>query len=82
MAREKRMQHAITMTVLLAAMGLPMAGFTAEVPVAHRMLISEFPGSNHAGYLGVGLKDVADDRVAALKLKDARGVEVIALDHD
>jgi len=82
MAREKRMQHAITMTVLLAAMGLPIAGFTAEVPVAHRMLISEFPGSNHAGYLGVGLKDVADDRVAALKLKDARGVEVIALDHD
>jgi membrane-associated protease RseP (regulator of RpoE activity) len=32
--------------------------------------------------LGVGLRDVSDDRLADLKLKDARGVEVIALDHD
>ena len=76
------MQRAMTMTILVAAMGLPMVGRAAEVPAQRRMLMAEFPGSSHAGYLGVGLKDVSDDRVAALKLKDARGVEVIALDHD
>jgi membrane-associated protease RseP (regulator of RpoE activity) len=76
------MQRAMTMTVLMAAMGMPMACVAAEVSVHNQMLMADFPGPGHAGYLGVGLKDVSDDRVAALKLKDARGVEVIALDHD
>jgi len=34
------------------------------------------------GYLGIGFRDVADDRVALLKLKEAKGAEVIQVDHD
>jgi serine protease Do len=34
------------------------------------------------GYLGVEHRDVGDDEVAALKLKEAHGAEVVNLDHD
>ena len=34
------------------------------------------------GYLGVGLRDVDTQSAAQLKLKDARGVEVVTVDHD
>jgi serine protease Do len=34
------------------------------------------------GYLGVGLRDVDTERAAQLKLKEARGAEVVTVDHD
>lgn len=34
------------------------------------------------GYLGVTLADVDNDRANALKLKDAKGAEVVTVDHD
>ncbi|HTV82823.1 MAG TPA: PDZ domain-containing protein [Acidobacteriaceae bacterium] len=39
---------------------------------------------NHAsqGYLGVGTRDIGTQEVAELKLKDARGAEIIEVDHD
>jgi serine protease Do len=38
-------------------------------------------GSAH-GYLGVSVRDVTQDQLTALKLKDARGAEIILVDHD
>jgi len=34
------------------------------------------------GYLGIDVKDVSDDEISALKLKDAHGAEIIRVDHD
>ena len=38
--------------------------------------------SRTQGYLGVDIRDVGDDQIAVLKLKEARGAEVIHVDHD
>jgi serine protease Do len=34
------------------------------------------------GYLGIEMRDIDNDRVAALKLKDAAGAEITVVDHD
>jgi len=34
------------------------------------------------GYLGVDIRDVGDEQIGALKLKESRGAEIIHVDHD
>jgi serine protease Do len=34
------------------------------------------------GYLGIDMRDVSEDQLVALKLKEARGAEITNLDHD
>jgi len=34
------------------------------------------------GYLGIEMGDISADEVAALKLKEARGAEIVNMDHD
>jgi serine protease Do len=64
--------------VLALAAGLTLAS-------GEKMLhAAAMGGYGHAsqGYLGVELRDVSEDEVGALKLKEARGVEIANLDHD
>lgn len=58
---------------LLAQMSTSTAGVYASVGSY---------GHGSEGYLGVGVRDVSEDRVAGLKLKEARGAEIIQVDHD
>ncbi len=39
-------------------------------------------GRSAQGYLGVEVRDLSDDEVAALKINDTRGAEITRLDHD
>jgi serine protease Do len=61
---------------------------TAAMTSMSGMMLHAAPGGGggnaHAsrGYLGVGFQDVGDDQLGTLKLKEARGAEVVTLDHD
>ncbi len=57
------------------------AGLTLTAPV-FAMHGDKMSSKAPQGYLGVGLRDVSEDQVAALKLKDTHGAEVISVDHD
>ena len=61
--------------VLHAAEVSPAAG-----PQMYAAMASETRRSQ--GYIGVEMKDVSEDEVASLKLKDPHGVEITNLDHD
>jgi C-terminal processing protease CtpA/Prc len=37
---------------------------------------------NTQGYLGVDIRDVTEDQVSTLKLKETRGAEIVGVDHD
>ena len=39
-------------------------------------------GRSTQGYLGIDLRDVSEDQIGPLKLKEARGAEVVGVDHD
>ena len=39
-------------------------------------------GTASQSYLGVDVRDVTEDQIAVLKLKEARGAEIIRVDHD
>ena len=45
-------------------------------------LLGSPPAARAQGYLGVDLRDVTVDQLAALKLKEARGAEILMVDHD
>ncbi|WP_263366629.1 PDZ domain-containing protein [Edaphobacter bradus] len=62
---------AIGALILLAAVAAVTPGFAAGPP-----------SRGTQGYLGVDLRDITEDQLAPLKLKETRGAEVISLDHD
>jgi len=39
-------------------------------------------GHGVPGYLGIDVRDITDDQVGSLKLKDSHGAEIIRVDHD
>ena len=50
--------------------------------VAHRLLNPGVNAKGTQGYLGVDIRDVSDEQLSSLKLKEARGAEVVLVDHD
>lgn len=76
------MNRKISIALLLIS-GLAVAAIAAEPqPDA---LSHQVPGYFFAAgrsYLGVDIRDVSTDRLAALKLKDERGVEIVMVDAD
>jgi serine protease Do len=57
-----------------AAVGMAPAGMFAAMSGGY--------GHGSQGYLGILFRDVGDDSVGTLKLKEARGAEIVDLDHD
>ena len=80
------MNHKISIALLLIG-GLAVAAIAAEpTPQPQPDALShQVPGYFFAAgrsYLGVDIRDVTTDRMAALKLKDERGVEITMVDAD
>ena len=48
--------------------------FAAAMGEAHRNVAQ--------GYLGIEMRDLSEDQLGVLKVKDARGAEIVNLDHD
>jgi S1-C subfamily serine protease len=71
--------------LLVLALGLPLA-LAAEqlqlVPLIPEQRNSLHPAPSPPGYLGIDVRDVSDDQVSTLHLKNAHGAEVIGVDHD
>jgi serine protease Do len=75
---------ALSLHSIHAQQGLLPDGSPAATPPQHINMPVQDPAllNQTQGYLGVGLRDVDNDRAAQLKLKEARGVEITTVDHD
>jgi serine protease Do len=74
----------IAVVVLALAVSAPVA-LADSCPIIGFQQSGDEPFNVFVGsgsYLGVDTRDVAGDRVAALKLKDESGVEIVAVDQD
>ena len=57
----------------------------AEIPsvAGQQMYAPAMSETRHSpGYIGVEMRDLSEDQLGSLKLKDAHGVEITNLDHD
>lgn len=72
--------------LVLAGIGLGLAAGTAHAGVigwgSGYEASAGTVGHGTQGYLGVDIRDVSDDQMGVLKLKESRGAEVIHVDHD
>ena len=83
------MQSMMRLTVVMAGLGAYAVAGAAAAPAWDGSLDANSAGMTGAatnsraqGYLGVDIRDVGDEQIAALRLKEARGAEVIHVDHD
>ncbi len=82
------MSHVRSLGVLVLATGFgllndaPSLAQPLPLHTAALLRIVGLPGKSPQGYLGVDLRNVSEDQIAALKLKEPRGAEIIGVDHD
>ncbi|WP_260706842.1 PDZ domain-containing protein [Edaphobacter flagellatus] len=70
-----------TIAVLVLAAGVIVFEAPAMFAAAQSGTIKNASHSTQ-GYLGIDLRDVSDDQITALKLKEAHGAEIVGMDHD
>ena len=73
--------------ILLAASAAPAVARAQQGNAGGRVVLFFLNGvSNPArtqqGYLGIDIRDVTEDQLPALKLKEAHGAEIVLVDHD
>jgi predicted metalloprotease with PDZ domain len=76
-----------TVALLLTGLALPLIAAQPTPAPQPDALSNQVPGYFYAAaagrsYLGVDIRDVTTDRMAALKLKEERGVEITMVDAD
>jgi predicted metalloprotease with PDZ domain len=76
-----------TVALLLTSLALPLIAAQPTPTPQPDALSQQVPGHFYAAaagrsYLGVDIRDVTTDRIAALKLKEERGVEITMVDAD
>jgi len=76
-----------TIALLLTSLALPLIAAQPTPTPQPDALSQQVPGHFYAAaagrsYLGVDIRDVTTDRIAALKLKEERGVEITMVDAD
>ena len=79
------MRSMIRLTVVMASLGAYAAAGAAMASAwdaSSAGMAGLGTNAKTQGYLGVSLRDVGDEQLAALKLKEAHGAEVIHVDHD
>ena len=72
-------------TLLFASSAMSVAASLKQVaplPGCEAALAGIGRHSSTPGYLGVDIRDVSDEKLSALKMKEAHGAEVIRVDHD
>jgi serine protease Do len=83
--KERSMTHKWQFPALAAVallLSLPAVAETPETEMRGEGKAKMFVYPGNASYLGIDSSDITSDRVAPLKLKEERGVEVIMVDQD
>ncbi len=82
-------RRSVEVVVLVAGMAVLDGGqvlHAAEMSALGQQMYALAMGEAHGhaaqGYLGIDMRDVSEDQLGALKLKEARGAEITNLDHD
>ena len=79
MQRIHKRGWAVVLGVCVAASGAARAAMAPQGGDAMLLAGARAPSQ---GYLGVDIRDVGEEQVSALHLKDAHGAEVVQVDHD
>jgi len=73
---------AATAVVLLDGAMALHAQSGAVLTGARPLIGAGMSGRSNQGYLGIDIRDITDEQVGQLKLKEPRGAEVVGVDHD